>query len=166
MAELSDLIKESFEKTPKETRGELVRANAILIGAIHSKSRQEVSQLFDDLATAQYDLIENTPPEQKQNQGYLDALVDSAEGFKSRLEDPEITTKVQVIEYGPQILKIIKDKGTISHGDLSEISEVDSEQITDQLKQLNPLGLITATMHGKFKYYSLTPQGHTAVEYL
>ena len=66
---------------------------------------------------------------------------------------------VKSCTHGPRILAELGRDGTIRHGDLADRLGISAPSLTQAIRALAGSGTLTSTVHGKFKYYSLTPLG-------
>jgi hypothetical protein len=123
-------------------------------------NRQRLTELWRDFAAVHYatERLELTP-ELREHRGYLAALVDVTKAVRDLSDDLEAIEKVKKCVHGPGILAIIAREGTIQHGELAERLGISAPSLTQAIRAIAESRTITATVHGKFKYYSLTPLG-------
>ena len=129
-------------------------------GLLAEGNRQRLTQLWKDLAGVHYDSERlDLTPELREHRGYLAALVDVTKAVRDLSDDLEAIEKVKKCIHGAKILAIIAKEGTIQHGELAERLNISAPSLTQAMRAIAESKTITATVHGKFKYYSLTPLG-------
>jgi hypothetical protein len=123
-------------------------------------NRGRLSDFWDSLAAVHYK-VEALPlsEELREQRGYLEAIVHLTHAVRDRSDDLEAIQKVRSCAQGPAILGRIREEGTIRHGALAQGLGISAPSLTQAIGALAESRTVTATVHGKFKYYSLTPVG-------
>lgn len=124
-------------------------------------NRHKLTEFWKQLAAVHHRMERlDLSPQLREKRGYLHALVQLARAVRDESDDLAALLEVRSCTHGPRILSELKKQGTIRHGELADTLGISAPSLTQAMKALEGSGTITATVHGKFKYYSLTPVGH------
>ena len=141
----------------REALGRVVNRAARLMTEAH---RQRLTEFWKTLSAAHYDAEGlDLAPDLREQRGYLEAVVHLAKAVRDQSDDVEAIQQVKKCVHGPPILAALKLEGTIRHGELAERLGISAPSLTQAIRGLADSRAITSTVHGKFKYYSLTPLG-------
>lgn len=123
-------------------------------------NRQKLTELWKGLAAVHHEAQRaDLTPELREQRGYLAAIVHLSRAVRDQCDDLLAIQGVKSHARGPAIVSLIKKEGTIRHGELAKRLGIKPPSLTQAMHALADSRTITATMHGKFKYYSLTPIG-------
>lgn len=123
-------------------------------------NRQKLTDFWKKLAAVHHQTQRlDLTPELREQRGYLHALVQLCRAVRDQSDDLEAIQQVKSNAHGPKILRLLRKAGTMSHGELADALDIRPPTLTQAIRALADSRTITATVHGKFKYYSLTPLG-------
>jgi len=143
----------------RDALGQVVNRAARVIA---EGNRRRLTELWKELARAHYEVQAlDLNPELREKRGYLEAIVHLTRAVRDLSNDVEATEKVKSCAHGPRILNILRQEGTLRHGDLAQRLRISPSTLTQTMRRLLDSGTVTSTVHGKFKYYSLTPLGRS-----
>ena len=127
---------------------------------IAEANRQRLTEFWRTLSALHYEAQPlDLAPDLREQRGYLEAIVQLAKAVRDQADDLEAIQRVKKCVHGPSIIAALKEEGTIRHGKLAERLGISPPSLTQAIKALADSKTITSTVHGKFKYYSLTPLG-------
>jgi len=130
-------------------------------------NRQRLTEFWKDLAAAHYEAEGmELAPELREERGYLEAVVHLTKAVRDLSDDLEAIEKVKKCVHGPAILAALKDEGTVRHGELADRLGISAPSLTQAMRALADSRTVTSTVHGKFKYFSLTSLGSVVAERL
>jgi DNA-binding HxlR family transcriptional regulator len=155
-----DLLSAFRSADPEAVRDELAHVVNRAARLIARANRQELAEFWKTLSAVHYEAESlELPPELREQRGYLEAIVHLAKAVRDQSDDVEAIQKVKKCVHGPSIVAALRKEGTIRHGELAKRLGISASSLTQAMQTLADSQAITSTVHGKFKYYSLTPMG-------
>ena len=155
---MENITKAFLVQDEKQARDEVCRALNRAVRMI-SEGRN-LTELWKNLARVLYQVQEmDLSPEMCEMRGYLEAIVHLARAVRERTggaKAAKVAGEVKSCERKLEILNILKQEGTVSHCDLANRLNISPDTLTQTVRQLLGGGVVTSTVHGKSKYYSLT----------
>ena len=80
--------------------------------------------------------------------------------------DHEYRSKLQYVNHLVDIVKILDKEGSLSHTDLCQKLRMNQSTLSEAMKKILAESVITSTISGKYKVYSLTDQGRHYARYI
>jgi len=159
---LHEDIEQAFRSAdPHAARDALAWAANRAAELMAEANRQKLTDFWKKLAAVHHQTERlDLTPELREQRGYLYALVQLSRAVRDQSDDLEAIRQVKSHVRGPAILRLLRKAGTMSHGELADALNIKPPTLTQAIRALAESRTITATVHGKFKYYSLTPLGH------
>ncbi|MBM4031199.1 MAG: helix-turn-helix transcriptional regulator [Planctomycetes bacterium] len=163
-ADIADAFRKRDEPAVSDLLATAVNRAARLIG---EGNRESLTGFWRDVARLHYAIdAEELPAGLRERRGYLEAIVHLAKAVRDESDDPEAIQGVKKSIHGPAILDNLRRDGPLGHGELAQRLGISPPRLTAVIRSLDKSRTIAGTVHGKFKYYSLTPTGHVVARRL